>query len=309
MTQLATRAIVLHAFDYLESSRVVRLLTREAGLVSVLARGARRTRGGFSAGLDLFAEGEAQLSMRATRELQTLTGFEIATAHVPLALDLGRFSAASALAEVALRVAGGEPNAPFFDAIADGLTAIGEAGPGTPVVTATLAAAWRAVASAGFAPALALCAGCEAAVPDDAAALFSPEAGGVLCARCARASSAGRVLPPSARAALAGWVHPTASAADVASTFTSTAALRAHQRLLREFLTEHVTEERPLRAFALWEEMLGPRRAAPHDAVRARTTSAGGAGAGTADAEPWAAGEVASPKHTGGSQRDAAPNR
>jgi DNA repair protein RecO (recombination protein O) len=29
---------------------------------------------------------------------------------------------------------------------------------------------------------------------------------------------------------------------------------RAHQRLLREFVTEHLTDGRPLRAMELWEE-------------------------------------------------------
>jgi hypothetical protein len=29
---------------------------------------------------------------------------------------------------------------------------------------------------------------------------------------------------------------------------------RAHQRLLREFLTEHLSDGRPMRAMELWEE-------------------------------------------------------
>ena len=45
MSLLVTDAIVLHAFDYLESSRIIRLLTREAGVQSALARGARKSRG------------------------------------------------------------------------------------------------------------------------------------------------------------------------------------------------------------------------------------------------------------------------
>ena len=40
MTLVVTEAIVLHAFDYLESSRILRLVTRDAGVRSVLARGA-----------------------------------------------------------------------------------------------------------------------------------------------------------------------------------------------------------------------------------------------------------------------------
>ena len=60
---LATEAVVLHAFPYLESSRILRLATRDAGVVSALARGARRPKNRFGA-LDLFTGGTAQLSVR-----------------------------------------------------------------------------------------------------------------------------------------------------------------------------------------------------------------------------------------------------
>ena len=49
------------------------------------------------------------------------------------------------------------------------------------------------------------------------------------------------------------------SVADVRSSrervvfFLDTAARRAHQRLLREFLSEHLTDGRPLRAYEVWE--------------------------------------------------------
>ena len=39
MPLLVSEAIVLHAFDYLESSRIVRLVTRDAGMRSGLAKG------------------------------------------------------------------------------------------------------------------------------------------------------------------------------------------------------------------------------------------------------------------------------
>jgi len=57
MTLVVTEAIVLHAFDYLESSRILKLVTRDAGVRSVLARGAKRSRRRFGAALDLYANG------------------------------------------------------------------------------------------------------------------------------------------------------------------------------------------------------------------------------------------------------------
>ena len=44
MPLVETDAIVLHVFDYSETSRILRLATRDAGLQSVLARGARRSK-------------------------------------------------------------------------------------------------------------------------------------------------------------------------------------------------------------------------------------------------------------------------
>jgi DNA repair protein RecO (recombination protein O) len=79
-----TEAIVLHAFDYLESSRIIRLLTRESGLQSVLARGARKSRGRYGSALDLFAEGSAQIYVKPNRELHNLAGFEISRSREAL---------------------------------------------------------------------------------------------------------------------------------------------------------------------------------------------------------------------------------
>src|SRR5262245_11311442 len=100
---LVTDAIVLHAFDYLESSRILKLATREAGVRSVLARGARRSKGRFGSALDLFAQGSAELHVKHGRELDTLSGFDVTRARPLLAGHLERFSGASAIAELVLR--------------------------------------------------------------------------------------------------------------------------------------------------------------------------------------------------------------
>src|SRR4029079_19738037 len=65
MSLLVTDAIVLHAFDYLESSRIIRLLTRDAGVQSALARGARKSRGRYGTALARFAEGSAEVHVRS----------------------------------------------------------------------------------------------------------------------------------------------------------------------------------------------------------------------------------------------------
>ena len=77
--------------------------------------------------------------------------------------------------------------------------------------------------------------------------MFSHPAGGVLCARCARTTPGSRKLPAPAREALRRWL------AGEHAELSADGESRAHQRLLREFLREHLADGRPLRALELWE--------------------------------------------------------
>src|SRR5688572_23870382 len=104
MAVTATEAIVLQAFPYGDTSRIVRLLTREAGVQSAIAKGALRPRSRFAV-LEPFAQGSASLHIRATRDLQTLSAFELARVRQGLGRDLLRFGGASLIAELVMRTA------------------------------------------------------------------------------------------------------------------------------------------------------------------------------------------------------------
>ena len=247
MALLATDAIVLHAFDYLESSRILRLVTREGGVRSALAKGARRSSRRFGSAVDLFAQGNAQLYAKPGRDLDTLSAFDVVVARPMLAADLGRFAGASAIAELTLRFGRDAADVGLFDAVAEALDALTVAPPGAALTT-TLASAWRIVVELGFAPAVDVCGDCHAPLEREVTVMFSHRAGGALCARCGRLAPAGRKLPAAARDTLRGFLAGNAGEPlDDAST-------RAHQRLLREFLAEHLADGRPLRALELWEE-------------------------------------------------------
>jgi DNA repair protein RecO (recombination protein O) len=246
MSLVVTDAIVLHAFDYLESSRILRIVTRDAGVRSVLARGARRSKKRFGSALDLYAQGVAQLQMKPGRELDTLSDFDVVRARPQLARQLSRFAGAGAIAELTLRFASDAADPGLFEAVESTLEAIGDAGP-DEARAVTLAGAWRVLRELGIAPTVDTCAECHAPVDGSATAMFSHPAGGTLCERCGHLARSGRRLPPAARAALRAWLN-----GDEHS-LTSADEGRAHQRLLREFLQEHLTEDRPLRAFDAWE--------------------------------------------------------
>jgi DNA repair protein RecO (recombination protein O) len=264
MPTVVTEAIVLHAFDYLESSRILRLVTREAGVRSVLARGARRSRGRFGAALDLYAQGSAELQIKVGRELDTLSAFDVTRARPELAMQLSRFTGSSAIAELTLRFARDDADPGLFAAIARALDEIGAAA-ADRARDATLAGAWRLLAALGVTPTVDRCAECHTLVDRAAAATFSHPAGGVLCPRCSHLSGAGRTLPSDARDALRDWLEGNEHWLGDAQ------SARAHQRLLREFLREHLADDRPLRAFEVWEHA---------DWDRAGDRSAAGASSG-----------------------------
>jgi DNA repair protein RecO (recombination protein O) len=246
MPALRTDAVVLHVFDYLETSRILRLATREAGIQSVLARGARRPRSRYGSALDLFASGTAEIYIKAGRELHTLASFDVTRSRGQLAADLGRFTAASAIVELGMRFGTSEGHADLYDALVAALESIGESPPNASI-DAALAGAWQIVSEMGFAPTLDACASCHASIADDAPASFSHPAGGVLCRRCTSLAGSSRLLPADARAALRAWV------AGARAPLPDDLSRRAHQRLLREFLSQHLADGRPLRAYDVWE--------------------------------------------------------
>lgn len=250
MRQIGTDALVLHLFDYRETSRIVRLVTREAGVVSAVARGARRPRNKYGAALDLFASGVAQLAMHASRDLHGLNAFEAGRSRAELAQSLDRFAAASVIAELCLRFGRESETGSLYDTASSSLDAIAAVEPEEATVTG-LFSAWQLVAEFGFAPAVAQCASCHAELAGDVT--FNHRAGGALCDRCARQARGGRRLPNDARQVLCGWL-----AGDAVSIDGS--AVRSHVRLLREFLEEHLGDGRPLKAFVAWEDRLGQRR-------------------------------------------------
>lgn len=247
MALLSTDAIVLHVFDYLESSRIIRLLTRDAGTQSVLARGARKSRARYGSALDLFTEGVAQIYIKPNRELQNLASFEIARSRNGLAEDVGRFTAASTISELALRFAGGEASPLLFDTVSEVLDRI-EVSPPDHTIDDGLAGCWRIVSVLGFTPELNACAFCHTPLRHSDDAFFSHSAGGVLCAICARQAPGRRKIPSSARDSIRSWLEGDEGPA------LSEGESRSHQRLLREFLGAHLTDDRPLRAFAVWEQ-------------------------------------------------------
>jgi DNA repair protein RecO (recombination protein O) len=247
MPLVSTPAIVLATLRYGDTSKIVRLATREQGIQSAMAKGALRPRSRYGAGLQVLSEGAAQYIAREGREMHTLTAFDVTHLRVGLAGQLDRYSAASAMSEVMLRLAPAAMHVESFDVMAHALAML-EAIPTEAVESYGLRALWQLVSSLGFAPALAACARDGAALPGTGAVRFSLTDGGTLCNACAH-ERATTELPREALADLAALLSP---GEDLP--FLDARHLAAHRRLLARWVRTHLAEAADLPAVESWQQ-------------------------------------------------------
>jgi DNA repair protein RecO (recombination protein O) len=241
---ITTPAVVLQAFPYGDTSRILRLATPDHGVQSVIAKGAMRPRSPFGGRLQVLSEGVAQFYHRPTRDLHTLAGFDVTDQHAALAGDLRRFAAGTALAELVLRTAHEEPQPLVFAVLAGTLNALAAAAPDRVGLVA-LAGLWHAVIVLGFAPTVDQCVRCGQ--PLDDRAWFALAEGGLLCAACGRGTGTG-TLGADDQAALRAFLEGSEAGVDLPGPHVA-----AHRRLLARFVRRHVADEAPLPALAFWE--------------------------------------------------------
>lgn len=245
MAVVTSEAVILQTFKYSDTSKILRLITRSAGMQSVIAKGALRPKSPFGGLLEPFAEGVATFHAKEGRDLHTLTSFELTRSRQRLGSDLVRFGGASLVAELILRSGIEESDPHLFDAVRDALDRIQDAAADAaePVV---LGETWALIARLGFAPSLEECIGCGRPLDANEEVIFDYAAGGVRCALCATGMP-GRALPPHAREALIRLIQGESVALERTT---------AHWRLLARFLAHHVLDGASLKSLAFLAETL-----------------------------------------------------
>lgn len=235
-------AIVLQAFPYSETSKILRLLTPSHGVQSVIAKGARRPRSRYGGVLEPFTDGLASFYFRDTRDLHNLSEFELVRPRQRLGQDLIRFGGASLLAEMVLRTASEQAAPEVFRRIRSALDRLESASADTAEAVA-LTEAWALVATLGFSPSLDRCVGCGADLPPGGDFFLDYGAGGLFCGVCGGGGGGGggggRTLPDRARSDLVAMV---------AGDTIVLAQTAAHWQLLARFLAFHLVEATSLRS-------------------------------------------------------------
>lgn len=248
MALLTTPAIVLATWRYGETSKIVRLATRDLGVQGVIAKGALRPRSRFGAALQVLSGGTAHIAHRDNRDLHPLTAFDLQRLPVRLTRDVGRFATGTVLAELMLRVAPAEPHPEGFETLRTALRDLEDV-PAAQLEASALHGVWALVAALGFSPAVDRCV--RDGRPLDVAGnlAWSLAEGGALCDRCARSTEV-TILPPEGAAALRRLIG--GGEERLPSLEPRHAA--AHRRLAARYIRHHLGEGAPLAALEFWQQ-------------------------------------------------------
>jgi len=237
-------AIVLSAIRYGETSKIVRLATRDHGVISAIAKGASRPKSRFGAAVQVLSHGLAHWIPPRHGDLNTLTAFDLTSLPIGLGESLPRYAAAIALAEVVQRFVSTTPDAEVFEGLVEGLAQL-EHAPLSVVEAEGIRALWRVLGILGFAPATEACV-LDGTVVQGERFAFSASDGGALCPECAHSRTA-------------HWLERS-DYEDLIALLDSDAPLpalddrhaTAHRRLLARFVQHQVAEGADLPALEFW---------------------------------------------------------
>ena len=193
------QAICVRTIDYSETSQVISLLTREAGLIRLIAKGSKRPKSRCGGRVDLLAEGRCVFSGGRRESLGVLMEFAETTSHTDLRAELPRLNAALYMLELCGELlAEADPHPEVFDLLHNGLDRLARAGAATAAVLAYFH--YRLLRLVGLLGELNACASCKGP-PGTVGVYFSSGGGGLLCRACESAEPEKLAVP---RAALAG---------------------------------------------------------------------------------------------------------
>ena len=175
--EYSAEAILLATRDWSAADRMVTLFSREHGIITVMAYGARKPKNKLSGGLQPFTH--LNLLLASGKGMELVRQCEVQTSFREIREDLTRLAYANFIAELTLGLWPQHQSEPAaFDMLLAVLTLLTERNPRI----ATLAGAWQLMVLAGFKPEYEYCAhcGCKLSLP----AYFDFSEGGGTCVTC-----------------------------------------------------------------------------------------------------------------------------
>ena len=196
MAVYKSKGIVLRSIRYGEADRILDLYTRDAGLVSTIAKGIRRTKSRFGGRLEPLSC--VDFLAYEGRTLDTVTQVEVLRSFHGVREDLKRLEAAGGMIASVRALSGGdEADRRVFNLLYHALDALETRHSGFESVEAAFSLKLSVLA--GYTPRLDACVSCERDFDealDGELLYFAPNLGGVLCADCRAAAPDAFPLPP-----------------------------------------------------------------------------------------------------------------
>ncbi len=194
MAVYKSKGIVLRSIRFGEADRILDLYTQDAGLISAIAKGIRRTKSRFGARLEPLSC--VDFMAYQGRTLDTITQAEVLRSFHVVREDLARFEAAGGMVRAVRALSGGdEADRRVFNLLYKALDTL--EGQNTGYKSVEAAFGLKLSILAGYAPQIDTCLNCGAA-PEVAGKnpYFAPSLGGVLCSECRAASDDSFPIPP-----------------------------------------------------------------------------------------------------------------
>lgn len=178
-----TSAVVVRSLDYGESDRIVTFVTPDAGRLTGIAKGARRSRRRFGAALELFTFVRITYFEKPAFELVRLESAETIAGFAEARRDLAKIAHAAYLVELAGRAV--QPREPAFAVFRLLVETLGAIDATAADETRLRAFELRLLALLGYHPELRRCARCRRLRPAEGRFRVSLSEGGLLCRTCA----------------------------------------------------------------------------------------------------------------------------
>jgi DNA repair protein RecO (recombination protein O) len=240
MGLVETEAIVLRSYNLAEADKIVVCLTRNHGMVRAVARGARRLKSRFGAGLEPFTVISLGYHEKEGRELVSMRQAEIIRSYFGLTGSAETVAALAYLSELVMEFAPpGEPNEKLFRMVRACVEALAEE-PLSLQAVVRYFEVWT-LKLGGFFPEMGACADCGRALREEPDAYLNAEYK-VRCGQCSH--SLGTALGRETRAQIRSIQRlpplefARAASESAARTATELAALT--QGLIRRILEREV---------------------------------------------------------------------
>lgn len=228
--RLTTDALLVRLVPYRDADAIVHLFTEQAGAVSAMARGARRSKRRFTS-LEPMHTLRATVDLAAGRELGTLIDTAMVRPRIALTSSLPAMEAAGRALRWLRKAAPARIAEPALwqqtVALLDGLE---QAAPGRPDAAERLlaGAGLRMLAAAGWQLELGRCVRCGKPAPARARTVVDVRAGGVVCQDC---GATGVTISSTQRHAMIAALEGGALEADAAAVVSIVdKAFEAHGR-------------------------------------------------------------------------------